>query len=87
MSKLFNFGWRARMFAFSVASAAFALVASGLAGATEDPALTSASSTVTSYFTTNLPVAIGAFVTVCGVLWLLSLIFRSVGIHRRRSVG
>jgi len=63
------------------------LSASGVAGATTDPTLTSASDQVTSYFTDNLGVAVGAFVAVAGVLWILALIFRSVGIHRRRSVG
>jgi len=59
----------------------------GAAGATVDPTLSDASDSVTTYFTDNLSVAVGAFIAVAGVLWILALIFRSVGIHKRKSVG
>lgn len=78
---------RYRLSIVSGLGAALSLGFAAVAGATTDPVLTTASNQVTTYFTSNLTVAIGAFVTVCGVLWLLSLIFKSVGIHRRRSVG
>jgi len=59
----------------------------GTAGATADPVLTDASEQVTDYFTDNLGIAVGAFIAVAGVLWILHLIFRSVGIHKKKSVG
>jgi len=63
------------------------LIAAVNAFATADPELTSATGQVTSYFTANLGTVVGAFIAVTGVLWLLGMAFRSVGIHRRKSVG
>jgi len=53
----------------------------GLAGATADPALTSATSDVTDYFTANLPTVIGVFVAVALVLWMFRKATHSVGIR------
>jgi len=74
------------LFVSAAAVSAYVTLAA-TAGATVDPTLSAASDSVVSFFTSNLGIAIGAFISVAGVLWLLALIFRSVGLHRRRSVG
>jgi len=72
---------------FLSGAAITALMAVSVAGATADPQLTDATGQVTDYFTANLGTVVGAFIAVTGVLWLLGMAFRSVGIHRRKSVG
>ncbi len=71
----------------AVASAFAALAFAGSALAAADATITSTSSTITSYFTDNLPTVIGAFVAVAGVLWLLGMLTRSVGVGRSKKVG
>jgi len=55
----------------------------GIAGATEDPTLTSATSQVTSYFTDNFPVVIGVFLAVTAVIWMFAKAVHWVGIRGR----
>lgn len=53
---------------------------------TADPNLTSALTSVTTYFTDNIGAIITAVVGVVLFLWLLRLAFRSFGIRKPRSV-
>lgn len=53
---------------------------------TADATLTSALSSVTSYFTANIGTVITAVVGVVLLLWLLKIAFRSFGIRRPSSV-
>jgi hypothetical protein len=53
---------------------------------TADATLTSALSSVTSYFTDNIGTVITAVVGVVLLLWLLKIAFRSFGIRRPSSV-
>ena len=53
---------------------------------TADPQLTSALSSVTSYFSDNIGVIIAAVVSIAVFLWLLRIAFRSFGIRKPRSV-
>jgi hypothetical protein len=62
------------------------LMVPALAGATADPALTSATNQATSYFSANLVTVVGGFIVVTGVLWLLALAFNSMGLRRKRSI-
>lgn len=64
-----------------------ALLLAGVAGATADPSLTSATSQATSFFTSNIGTIIAAFLGVAGILWLLALALRSMGIRRRSTVA
>lgn len=54
--------------------------------ATADPNLTSALTSVTTYFSDNIGAIITAVVGVVLFLWLLRLAFRSFGIRKPRSV-
>jgi hypothetical protein len=65
------------------AAFSWALGVVAMAGATADPALTSATGDVTSYFTANLPTVIGVFVAVALVLWMFAKATHSVGIRGR----
>jgi uncharacterized oligopeptide transporter (OPT) family protein len=65
---------------------AIAMVVPALAGATADPALTDAKTQATSYFSSNLAVVVGGFIAVAGALWLLSMLFNSIGVRRKRSI-
>lgn len=53
---------------------------------TADATLTSALTSVTSYFTANIGTVITAVVGVVLLLWLLRIAFRSFGIRRPSSV-
>lgn len=55
--------------------------------ATVDATLQSAIDDVVSFFGDNLPAVIGGFIAVAGILWLLGLAFRSVGIRSKGKVG
>lgn len=71
-----------------VVSGAFAALAlAGNALAAADPTVTSTADTIQSYFTDNLPVVIGVFVGIVGVLWILALLTRSAGFRNRGKVG
>lgn len=67
----------------AAAAMAWALGIVGLAGATTDPTLTTATGDVTSYFTANFPVVVGVFVSVALVIWLLGKAVHWVGIRGR----
>lgn len=54
---------------------------------TVDATLQAAIDDVVAFFTDNLPAVIAAFVAVAGILWLLALAFRSVGIRNKGKVG
>lgn len=54
---------------------------------TVDATLTDAFGQVTDYFTANLPVVIGLFIAIAGVMWFLGIGFRSAGIKNRKKVG
>jgi hypothetical protein len=64
-----------------------ALVFAGSALAAADPTIESAKTSVTTYFTDNLPVVIAAFIAVAMAIWALSLLFKSVGVRRPSKVG
>lgn len=70
--------------AFVVLSALFVL--SAVAGATTDPNLTSAESQATSYFSANIAKVVEGFLAVAGALWLLTMLFNSIGIRRKRAI-
>lgn len=65
---------------------ALTLAASALAQ-TPDPVLVNAKDSVTDYFTDNLGTVIAAFVAIALAIWLLRMLFRSVGIGRPRGVN
>jgi uncharacterized membrane protein len=65
------------------AALAFAFGIVGVAGATTDPNLTSATTQVTDYFSANLAVVIGVFIAVALVLWMFAKATHSVGIRGR----
>lgn len=54
---------------------------------TADANLTTALSSVTTYFSNNIGVVIAAVVSIAVFLWLLRLAFRSFGIGKPRSSG
>jgi hypothetical protein len=64
-----------------------ALMSAGVASAAADATITSAGSSLTTYFTDNLPTVIGAFIAVAMAVWLLGLLFRSVGVRKPSKVG
>jgi len=64
-----------------VAVSSLALAAT--AGATADPALTSAFDDVQSGFSDNLPAVIGLLIGVSIVLWMLGMGIRAVGAKRK----
>jgi hypothetical protein len=54
---------------------------------TTDAALSDAFGQIQDYFTTNLPLVVGLFVAIAGVLWLLAMGFKSAGVKRKSKVG
>jgi len=54
----------------------------GVIMGTADANLTSAVSDLTDYFTSNLPVVVGAIIAVGAVLWFLKIIFKSLGVKK-----
>lgn len=84
MHKLANAKWRALIVVGGVMASFLAFV--GGASASADPVLTSAVGKGTSYFSANIGTIIGAFIAVAALLWLLSMGFRSMGIHRKKSI-
>ncbi len=77
---------RIRLVVLSAAMAAF-LAFAGIASAAADPTVTSASSSVTTFFTDNLPTLITAFIAIAMVVWVLGLLFRSVGVRKPSKIG
>lgn len=72
-----------------IAGSAFlliALVVPAIAGATADSTLTDAKSQATSYFTANIATVVGGFIAVAASLWLLTMLFNSIGVRRKRSI-
>jgi hypothetical protein len=59
----------------------------GSAFATADTTVTSTGTQVTSFFTDNLPTILTAFVAIAMVIWILGLLFRSVGVKKPSKVG
>lgn len=51
-----------------------------------DANLTTAVDSVTTYFTANIGLVIGAVVSIAVFMWLLRIAFRSFGIRKPRSV-
>lgn len=76
-----------KLYVMALSAVFSALVFAGSALAAADPTVTSTSDTIKSYFTDNLPVVIGAFVAIAGVLWILGLLTRSTGFRNRGKVG
>jgi len=54
---------------------------------TADATLSDAFDQIQTYFTDNLPLVVGIFVAIAGVLWLLAMGFHSAGVKRRGKVG
>jgi hypothetical protein len=63
------------------------LVLVGQAFAAADPVLTSAKTSLTTYFTDNLPVVIAGFIAVAMAIWALHLLFNSTGVKKPSKVG
>jgi ABC-type branched-subunit amino acid transport system permease subunit len=68
------------------AGSLIALVLPAIAGATTDSTLTDAKSQITTYFTSNVAIVVGGFIAVAAALWLLAMLFNSVGVHKKRSI-
>lgn len=60
------------------------LVVAGLYG-TADTNLTSAESSITSYFTSNIVAVIGTVVGICLFFWLVKVVMHSVGIRKAKT--
>jgi hypothetical protein len=63
-----------------------ALVVPAIAGATADTTLTDAKTSATNYFTANIATVVGGFIAVAASLWLLTMLFNSIGVRRKRSI-
>jgi len=59
----------------------------GNAAAAADITVTSAGTDLTTYFTDNLPTVIAAFIAVAMAIWVLGLLFKSVGVKKPSKVG
>lgn len=66
---------------------AMSLLIVQVASATTDPVLDSQVDTIQSYFTDNIGVVIGLFITVAALLWMFALAVRSAGAQRRNKAG
>ncbi len=73
-----------RIYVMALAASAFLVagVASAAADTTPDPNLTAAGGQITSYFGANIGVVIGVFVGVALLIWLLVLLFHSMGVKK-----
>jgi len=76
-----------KRFLYSLTGAAlFSMIVVAVAGATTDPNVTSAESAATGFFSSNIGEVVTGFLAVAGVLWILTLLFNSIGIRRKRAV-
>jgi len=57
-----------------------------VAGATTDPNLTDTATSIEDYFSANIGVIIGVVVAISVFVWLLRVLFHSIGVRRVRSV-
>lgn len=76
--------FKGRLFLSSLAITAVSAIA-GFYG-TADPNLTSATSSIQSYFSANIGVVIALVVGVALLVWILRIAFHSVGVRKPRSV-
>ena len=78
---------RAKFSAAFAAMVVLAMTVVSSAMAAADTVLTQASGSITSYFTDNVGTVIAAFVAIGLAIWLLRMLFRSVGVGRPKSVN